>query len=192
MDKPKRVVPSLCRGFELDRSECTYIERDVILYALAMGVGRDEVTTDETLKFVYENAEQFSALPTFAVVIPAMEKLFGALIECPGLPEFNPMFLLHGEQTVRLLRPLPTSCCVLNVVRIVDVLDKKKGALVRILAESFSREDAGLLCTNEYSLFIKGIGRRRLNGPSASEQNAPKTIDALSAPSKARGLGLFR
>ena len=34
--------------------------------------------------------------------------LFELLLTCPGLPEFNPMMLLHGEHKLEILRPIQT------------------------------------------------------------------------------------
>jgi hypothetical protein len=65
--------------------EFTYRTRDVILYALGVGAGPDE------LGFVYENGLQ--VLPTFAV-IPAFP---AAATSMPDL-NVNPMMVVHGEQ----------------------------------------------------------------------------------------------
>lgn len=47
------------------------------------------------------------------------------------------MMLLHGEQTTIILHAdgLPTSAEITTVTKIVDVLDKKKGALVIIQSD---------------------------------------------------------
>jgi hypothetical protein len=34
--------------------------------------------------------------------------LFEMLITCPGLPEFNPMMLLHGEHKLEIKQPIET------------------------------------------------------------------------------------
>ena len=65
-------------------SSWTYSERDVALYALSLGCTASE------LQYVYENDQDFTPLPTFAVLTlfnGAME-----LIDISSLvPNFNPV-----------------------------------------------------------------------------------------------------
>ena len=49
-------------------------------------------------KWTYENEDGFSIFPTMNVL--AIKNGFEELFNCPGLPEFNPMMLLHGEQKI--------------------------------------------------------------------------------------------
>ena len=67
-----------------DPSEFTYTERDVILYNLGIGAEAKE------LKWVYENADDFEALPTFGVV-PQFEASSGMPLDWS--PNFNPVRL---------------------------------------------------------------------------------------------------
>ena len=57
----------------------------------------------EHYQFTYENDQDFRAFPTIPVVMshrgPASEGDFGNI---PGLPEFNPMMLLHGDETLEM------------------------------------------------------------------------------------------
>jgi hypothetical protein len=50
--------------------------------------------------FTYENAEEFQAFPTMGVVIAHRASLGDMSI--PGMPEFNPMMLLHGEEQIEV------------------------------------------------------------------------------------------
>src|SRR5438128_5091636 len=83
-------------GKKLGAVTHTYTERDVMLYALGVGCGTDE------LPFVYER--DLKVLPTFAVIpsFPAMLNLGGAM-------QVNPAMVLHGEQRIELAGLLPTS-----------------------------------------------------------------------------------
>jgi hypothetical protein len=64
-------------------------------------------------------------LPTFAVV-PS----FSAMIAVAGDLGANPMMILHGEQKVRLHRPIPPSGEFSTVAEVKGIYDKGKGALV--------------------------------------------------------------
>lgn len=105
---------------------------------------------------------EFSALPTQAVVIfkGTFRKLLERLQLCPGIPNFNPLLLLHGEQTTNILHKdgIPTSAEINSVSKIIDILDKKKGALV-IVQQDISLTNGNIsLCQNIYKLFLRGIG----------------------------------
>lgn len=66
------------------------------------------------------------------------------------------MKLLHGEHRLTLLRPLQPDVKVKSRTVIMDVLDKKSGALVALRVETFCEGE--LLCINDFQLFIRGIG----------------------------------
>ena len=53
--------------------------------------------------FTYENAEEFQSFPTMGVVVSHRGAILGAI---PGMPEFNPMMLLHGEESLEILKPI--------------------------------------------------------------------------------------
>src|SRR5574338_273001 len=78
-----------------------YTQRDVMLYALGVGCGTDD------LKFTYER--ELEVLPTFAVIpsFPAMLNLGGAL-------QVNPAMVLHGEQAIEVPGPIPTAGTVVT------------------------------------------------------------------------------
>lgn len=107
MSKPKIVIPSKCVGFEMQRTIYTYTDRDTILYALSLGISRDPLDEDD-LAFTYENSQDFMCMPTQAVLIPNFNEIFDSLTKCEGIPEFNPMMLLHGTERIVLHRPLQT------------------------------------------------------------------------------------
>jgi len=83
-------------GQKLDPSVYEYSEKDVILYALGVGCGCED------LRFLYEN--DLKVLPTFAVV-PA----FPALFSIGAAVDVSPMMILHGEQRIEICAPIPTS-----------------------------------------------------------------------------------
>jgi len=55
-------------------------------------------------QFTYELNDDFQAFPTMAVVVAhgnIMDK-----INNPGMPKFNPMSLLHGEESLEIFSPI--------------------------------------------------------------------------------------
>jgi acyl dehydratase len=131
-------------GKKLGAVTHTYTERDVMLYALGVGAGPDE------LAFVYER--DLKVLPTFAVIpsFPAMMNLGGAM-------DVNPAMVLHGEQKIELLGPIPTSGTITTTPVIKAIYDKIKGAVVVVETESVDQRGK-LLFRNTSSIFVRGEG----------------------------------
>ena len=129
----------------------SYTDRDAILYALSVGMGRDPLDRRE-LPYVYEQGEPQRTMPTLATVL---------------VPEMFPVGLgwdytriLHGEQRLRLYRPLPPSADLLINKRVVDVFDRgpKLGALVLLEAEGRLASDDTALFTMGCTIVARGDG----------------------------------
>lgn len=141
-------------GQELAAMPFDWKERDIILYALGLGVGVGEVpTSDGVLRYTYEN--QLKAIPTYGVV-PAFPALTGVL-SVPGF-EINPMMILHGEQYTEVLcKEVPTRAETLTSAKVTGIFDKGKGALVTL--EAITKTTAGEdLFRNEFGIFVRGEG----------------------------------
>lgn len=119
-----------------------YTDKDTMLYALGIGMGRDPLDAKE-LPFVYEQGEPLRTVPTLATVL---------------VPEVFPVGLgwdytqiLHGEQRLELFRPLPPAADLLINKRVVDVFDRgaKNGAMFLLEAE-------GRLASDDTALFRIG------------------------------------
>ncbi len=72
----------------------SYTEKEVALYALAIGAAAVDPIDPKELQFVYENSPTFRALPTMGVCFPFA--VLGQVMSTPGLT-FNPMMLLQYE-----------------------------------------------------------------------------------------------
>ena len=131
-------------GKKLSPTRFTYTERDVMLYALGVGAGTDE------LHFTYER--DLKVLPTFGVV-PA----FPALFSMGSVMSVNPMMVLHGEQRIELHGPIPSQGTLTTTPTIRAIYDKGKGALVVTDAETVD-EHGRLLFTNTFGAFARGEG----------------------------------
>ena len=146
-------------GRKLEPVTHTYTERDVMLYALGIGCGTDD------LAFTYER--ELKVLPTFAVIpsFPAMMNLGGAM-------QVNPAMVLHGEQRIELHAPIPTEGTITTTPTIKAVYDKVKGAVVVVETESVdSRKE--LLFRNTSSIFVRGEGGFGGDRGPSGNRNAP-------------------
>jgi len=169
-------------GKTLDATTFEYTDRDVMLYALGVGAGADPAGGE--LDFVFE--KNLKTLPTFAV-IPA----FPALGGIGKYLQFNPMMLLHGEQSITLNAPIPTTGKLTTQGKITGIYDKGSGALVSLEVET--KNEAGEhLFTNTSGIFLRGEGGFGGDrGPSASGKNVPPerapdhTVEYKTSPDQA-------
>jgi 3-hydroxyacyl-CoA dehydrogenase/3a,7a,12a-trihydroxy-5b-cholest-24-enoyl-CoA hydratase len=141
-------------GYEFPESTESYSEKDLALYALAIGAARDALDEGE-LRVVYEGHTQgFVAFPTFGV-IPALN----AMMKAGQAPGMNYGFerILHGEQYLELKRPLPSSGTLTHKARIKDIFDKGKNAVVVTEVRSFDGAGQEIL-RNEITAVIRGAG----------------------------------
>jgi 3-hydroxyacyl-CoA dehydrogenase/3a,7a,12a-trihydroxy-5b-cholest-24-enoyl-CoA hydratase len=153
-------------GFASEPKCYSYSFKEVILYAL--GIGASTAKSDN-LKFLYENDEDFSALPTFGV-IPALSGLESLITgQIPGL-DFDLSMVLHGEQFIEIFRPYATSGTLSQTFEIKDVLDKGSGMVLVLDAESRDQHDQ-LVCRNQCTIFVRGKGG--FNGPRQSDHSVP-------------------
>lgn len=154
-----------------------YTNREVMLYALGIGAGRDE------LDFTFEKS--LKVYPTFAV-IPA----FAALVGLTQVLTFNPAMLLHGEQRIELKAPIPTSGKLTTVGTIRAIYDKGSGALVVVDAET-KDEGGKALFASTFGAFIRGEGgfggERGPSGPrNVPPERAPAaTVEMPTSPDQA-------
>ena len=171
------VSPLSAVGYTSKPVPFSYNFKDLIIYALGVGVS----TKDKNgLRYLYENDEMFSALPTFGV-IPAMSGLEDLVSgNIPGL-NFHLANVLHGEQYMEILKPIPTSGRLENIFRIQDVLDKGSGMVLLIEVETRD-ENNELLMRNQNSIFVKGSGG--FNGPRNSKHLTPVSTPPSRSPDK--------
>jgi len=146
-------------GKKLGSVTHSYTERDVMLYALGVGCGTDD------LQFTYER--DLKVLPTFAVIpsFPAMLNLGGAM-------QVNPAMVLHGEQAIEVPGPIPTAGTVVTTPTIEAVYDKGKGAVVVVATESVD-EKGKVLFRSQSSIFVRGEGGFGGDRGPSGEKNVP-------------------
>jgi len=154
----------------------TYTSNQVILYALAVGCS---LRQPNALRFLYENHENFAALPTFAV-IPA-QSLSMIIVGSSKLGiDVDLSRLLHGEQYVELFQPLPTSGTMTLKGKVVDVLDKGSGAVVIYNVEMFDEKET-LIALNQFAIFLVGSG-----GFGGKKSQRKSTTNTFAASTQGR------
>jgi NAD(P)-dependent dehydrogenase (short-subunit alcohol dehydrogenase family)/acyl dehydratase len=165
------VQPDVLLAHNFEPITVSYSARDVAFYALSVGAASNPLDSSE-LSFVYENHENFQALPTFGITFPFA--LMGQLIGAPGL-KFNPMLLLHGEQNLRIVNPIPVEGKMTSTGKVIGLYDKGKSTTV--VLEVTSKDETGKeIVVNEFTVFIRGIGNFGGDrGPAPENLSPPST-----------------
>ena len=149
-----------------------YTEKDCILYALGIGLGADP-TDRQQLRFVYE--EHLQMLPTMPVVLGS-----------PGFWVKNPdsgidwKAVLHGEQGLRIHRPLPTRGKLIGRTKVDEIVDKGpgKGALMYSHRDIIDAATGELIATSTSTTFCRNDGG--FGGPSGPT-NTPHAVPERTA-----------
>ena len=160
-------------GHKFKPYEVNVTNSELILYALGIGFQQDPLYKPH-YNFTYENAEDFKAFPTVAVVLAHRGDL--AAMSIPGVPEFNPMMLLHGEEKVEVYAPIEVDTTVVCQESVIDLQDKGK-ATVLVIETAINDKESGKLCAKIVTnLFVRGIGGFGHKGTTKNHiPEAPKT-----------------
>ncbi|MGQ3049207.1 MAG: MaoC/PaaZ C-terminal domain-containing protein [Niveispirillum sp.] len=141
----------------------SYTDKDVMLYALGVGLGGDPLNEAE-LPFVYEKG--LKVVPTAVTVLaPPLSRLRPAQRK-PGHRESVPnvLMLVHGEQKIVLHRPLPAAGTFTVQVGTVAAFDKGAKGAVEIRETTWTDEAGERVATLTSSVFLRGDGG--FGGPS--------------------------
>ena len=139
----------------------SYGDRETMLYALGVGMGRDPLAAKE-LPYVYE--KDLKTVPTMATVIA-----WGAgPLRDSGI---NYLMVVHGEQKLTLHRPLPAAADIIADSHVVGAWDKgaDKGAVIVTETDIRLADTDDALCTLTSTTFARGDGG--FGGPT---DGAPK------------------
>jgi acyl dehydratase len=144
----------------------SYSDRDSLLYAVAIGMGKDPLD-DKELAYVCETMGD-RVVPTAATVLTRPDRP-GANNAYALMSRMNYMMMLHGEQRLEVHQPLPPSAKTLISNRITGVYDKGEGKGALLTNEtSVKLEDGSPLYTVGSTLFYRGDG-----GFGGSAEGAP-------------------
>jgi acyl dehydratase len=170
------------KSVQLPAVRHTYGADDCILYALGVGAGlADRATFGDETAYVFE--EQLRALP-------AMVSVLGY----PGFWMREPQYgidwtkVVHGEQRVRLLAPIPTCGTVLGHSRVINITDKgaSRGALI-VVERRLTEGDSGkLLAVIEQTNFCRGDGGYSGGNPALSDAPPAPVVSPPDRPADAR------
>jgi hypothetical protein len=116
-------------GLKREAERFSYTDRETLLYAVSVGMGRDPLDVNE-LPYVYEK----SALRT----VPSMATV---LTRIPLLKDcgYDYTKVVHGEQRLTLHRPLPPQGDLIADACVVAAYDKGAGKGALIYTQSAAR-----------------------------------------------------
>ncbi|GAB6018934.1 hypothetical protein CHUAL_000582 [Chamberlinius hualienensis] len=168
------IDPNVAKSFKIPSLTFTYNSKDVILYALGIGISTAE---EGHLQYIYENSADFKPAATFGMV-PAMAACVNSGIVTGGVPGLNVDVsrLLHGEQYLEVFQPLLPEDKLENHIQVVDVLDKGSGCV--IVSDVTSHRGKEPVFRAQFSMFIVGAGN--FGGNRVSD----KIVPPLDPPSR--------
>ena len=139
-------------GFDLGHQTVDYSDRDVILYALAVGARHDQ------LDLVYER--DLRVLPTYACALGLW-----AVEKAGDSGAYDRTYSLHAGQKLDVHKPLPKAARLDMHGTVAAVWDKGKASMVEIVVECEE-------FTATYGIFLPGLGgwggERGPSSPSGS------------------------
>ena len=152
-------------GTEAKPRERSWTSADALLYAVAVGSGSDDPTTELLLTTENSAGVEQQVLPTFAVLLAGP-----SLSEFPELGEIDRTAVVHGEQSVEVhVQQIPTSGTCRSVSRIVTIEDKGHAAVVRLESTATDIAPGAELFTVSSAAFVKGAG----GGGGTSQPTTP-------------------
>jgi len=133
-------------GKKIGPVEKEYNWKDLVLYALGVGAGFDD------LAYCFE--QDLKVIPSYSIA-----SVFEFLAEVGITSNADLSGILHGEQDILFHNPIPTEGTLTTEGRITDIFDKgaDKGALVKAEAETY-HSNGRKLFTNIFTLFCRKDG----------------------------------
>ena len=148
--------------------EHRYAAKDVILYALGLGIGGDPLDRAQ-LRFVYE--QDLEVVPGFALVMGY-----------PGFWVMDPRTgldwkkVLNAEQGVQIFKPLPATGPVIAQNRVEEIVDKGdgKGAILYTCRDIFDGDRKELVARVTQTVLCRGDGG--FDGPVTQPRPAAEPV----------------
>lgn len=158
-----------CLGQRTDEVIREWTSDDALLYAVGVGAGQEDPTTE--LAYTTENSAGHPQrlLPTYAAV------LAGAL---PPVGEIDYANFFHVGQRIDVFAELPVAGRIRTYSEITEVSDKRSGALVVTEAPVFDEATGALLAKSTASFFLRGAGRFSTPGSTPRSSDTPGPADS--------------
>jgi acyl dehydratase len=161
------IDPSKLLTLEIPDTRQSYGWRECVTYALGVGFGLDPLD-ERQLRFVDET--KLKAVPTMANVLAY-----------PGFwirdlsTGINWVRAVHGEQAMRVHRPLSANADVVRKTRVVDIVDKGpgRGALLYVEGNITDAKTGERIATLLQTVFCRGDGGF---GGSATASHVPHPV----------------
>jgi acyl dehydratase len=172
-------------GSQSEPYEVSWAADDAALYALAVGAGHDDPQAELNLTTETTDDRVQQVVPTFALCLSQQ----GITRRMP-IGTFERSALVHAEQSLTVLGPLPTSGRGTATARLDGIYDKRSGALARISIDVVDPDTGANLWTSRLGYFVRGAGG--FGGDSvatepwsASDRPADRTVRASTWPGQA-------
>ena len=135
-------------GVKGDPKRMSWTSKDALLYAVGIGAGIDE------LQYATENTKDVNqqVFPTFAVIVG------GGGIPMKAVGSFNPALMVHGEQGIELLKPIPADGEIESIGECTAIFDKGSAAVLEFSSESKEVATGDVLLRTRSQLFCRGEG----------------------------------
>lgn len=160
----------------------SYTARDVILYALGVGLGEDPLAS---LDLNYLLEIDLAVLPTMAVTLGTP----GMWVREPKLG-INVGKLVHAAQAATFHNPLPAAANVVASARVASLADRgaDKGAVV-VLERTIRNADTGIpYCTLAQTLLLRADGGfggtppARVQAPTPPDRAPDNIVNFVTSP----------
>jgi len=154
------IDPAQLLGLHGRAEAASYTDRDVMLYALAVGLGRDPLDQAE-LHYVSERAG-LRTLPTFGTILPTLRFLDDCGWDFP--------WVVHAEERLRLHRALPAAGALRLDSRVLGLTDRgpRHGTAITVEIRASREHDEEPVFTIQRTLIARrdgGIGGLRHDLP---------------------------
>jgi acyl dehydratase len=180
------IDPDRLLAYEIPEVRQRVEPRDVIFYALSVGLGQDPMD-ERQLDFV-DHHRALRAMPSMAVVLAAPG--FWLARSDTGVDRVR---LVHGEQGIVWHRPLPVAGELIGRSRVTGLVDKGAGKGALLYSEKTLHDAAtgALLATTTSTTFLRGDGGfGGASGPVRAVPPAPEgapdvVVDLPTRPEQA-------
>lgn len=152
-DSKPSFDPEKLLRFRIPEVRQQWTLKDTAFYALSVGMAQNPMDSQE---LPYVNADAgMRTMPSMSVVMAHPGFWLGN-----SETTVDPSCVLHGEQEIALLRPLPSAANIRSKTRIIALVDKGSGKAAILYTEKqlIDEDSDDLLATTINTTFLRGLG----------------------------------